>query len=149
VFFGCNRIQKHDWDKGENPSSANLPQLRQTFADIAGPDRVLSRIPPYFFFTGDLVLNLATDDGTTLREQLDAWVDLFHMDPSGISGKTTLVPLPGNHEMLQEVGSGDTKIEILNPPTNAVWVNWLTANGFDRFAGNGPTNAGPNPDLLE
>src|SRR5439155_22232947 len=111
VFVGCNRIQKHDWDKGENPSSANLPQLRQTFADIAGPDRVLNRIPPYFFFTGDLVLNLAMDDGTTLREQLDAWVDLFHTDPSGISGKTTVVPLPVTHEMLQEAGVGNAKIE--------------------------------------
>jgi hypothetical protein len=149
VFIGCNRIQKHDWDPADNPSSANLPQLRQSFADIAGPDRVLNPIPPYFFFTGDLVLNLAADDGSTLRQQLDAWVDLYHTDPSGISGKTTLVPLPGNHEMLQEVGSGDTKVEILNPATDAVWVDWLSTNGFDRFAGNGPTNAGPNSDLLE
>jgi hypothetical protein len=37
VVMGCNRIQESDWEKTrtENPSSANLPQLRQTLADIA------------------------------------------------------------------------------------------------------------------
>ena len=146
VVMGCNRIQESDWEKtrAENPSSANLPQLRQTLADIAA----LNPVPPYVFFTGDLVLNQAQDNGATLGGQLNAWAQVYRSDPSGLSDKTTLVPLPGNHEMLQKVHAQGVSAEIPNPATGPVWVRWLSANGFDRFAGNGPTPAGPNPDQI-
>jgi hypothetical protein len=146
VFFGCNRIGYSDWQKvmKTDPSSANVVQLRRTFADIVG----LKPIPPLFFFTGDLVLNLQADQGQELRGQLDAWAQLYRSDPSGIARKTTLVPLPGNHEMLEFVQVGQASLEVPNPSTNQVWLDWLAANGFDRFAGNGPTTAPPNPDGL-
>jgi hypothetical protein len=150
IVLGCNRIQESDWAKtrSRNPSSANVPQLRQTFLDITQ----LRPIPPYLFFMGDLVVNLAVDDGDTLRGQLDAWARLYKRDPSGIAEKTTLIPFTGNHEVLQGIFSNDSlgaKVEVLNAATHPVWLHWLARNGFDRFAGNGPTNAAPNPDMLQ
>jgi hypothetical protein len=131
-----------------DPSSANVPQLTQTFADVVA----LKPIPRFFFFTGDLVVNQATDNGQTLEGQLNAWSLLFFGDRSKISHKTTLVPLPGNHELLQEISIntsiGKVKVEIPNPPTDDVWVDWITQNGFAQFAGNGPTPTPPNPDML-
>jgi hypothetical protein len=59
--------------------------------------------------------------------------------------------MTGNHEVLQGLPSDASlgaKIEVLNPATKPVWLAWLARNGFDRFAGNGPTNAAPNPDML-
>jgi hypothetical protein len=62
VYLGCNRLQPSDWQtmQATNPSSANVPQLQQTLADLAG----LNPLPQLFFFVGDLVLNLEPDDGT-------------------------------------------------------------------------------------
>ncbi len=145
VILGCNRIQAADWKKIKNddPSSANLPQLQQSFVDISK----LNPLPNYVFFTGDLVLNLEQDDGKILRSQLDAWSQLYRASP--LVGKTTLVPMTGNHEMLQEIDQAGKKVEASNPATDPVWVDWLHQNGFDRFAGNGPTPAGQNLDRLQ
>jgi hypothetical protein len=150
IILGCNRIQEADWErtKATNPSSANVPQLQQTFADITN----LNPIPPYLFFTGDLVVNLAEDNGETLKGQLDAWTQLFRSDPSQISQRVTLIPMTGNHEVLQGLpsdASKGAKVEVLNPATIPVWVDWLSRNGFDQFAGNGPTDAASNPDMLK
>ena len=119
IFMGCNRIQHKDWKKikADDPSSANLPQLEQTFRDIVHLDHV----PPYLFFMGDLVVNLEDDDGKTLKKQLDAWTSLYKASP--LAAKTTLVPLPGNHEMLKKVGDDkdkDEEIEVPNPATDAL-----------------------------
>ena len=149
VFMGCNRIQHKDWKKikADDPSSANLPQLQQTLHDIAHLDQV----PPYLFFLGDLVVNLEDDDGKTLKKQLEAWTSLYKASP--LAAKTTLIPLPGNHEMLKKVGDDkdkDEEIEVPNPATDARWLKWLRESGFDSFAkaANGPTDARPNRDEL-
>jgi hypothetical protein len=141
VIMGCNRIQHKDWKriKADDPSSANLPQLQQTFQDIAHLDPT----PSTLFFMGDLVVNLEDDDGEELKMQLDAWTSLYKASP--LAGKTTLVPLPGNHEMLKKVGEEkdrDEEIEVPNPATNARWLKWLRRSGFDSFAkvANGPTD---------
>jgi Calcineurin-like phosphoesterase len=140
VYFGCNRIQASDWKGMEatDPSSANVPQLNQSLIDIAS----LNPLPAYFFFVGDLVVNLAPDNGTTLKQQLDGWMPIYNASP--LAARTTLIALPGNHEMLQKV-SGN---EVPNPATPPVWLAWLTANHLDGFAGNGPTPAGTNSDQL-
>jgi hypothetical protein len=149
VFMGCNRIQHSDWKtiKKDDPSSANLPQLGQTFQDIAQ----LQPQPSFLFFTGDLVVNLEADDGKTLKKQLEAWTELYKASP--VAGKLTLIPLPGNHEMLEKVHEDkddDDKVEVPNPATDAPWLKWLRESGLDHFArvANGPTNASPNPDQL-
>jgi hypothetical protein len=140
VYLGCNRLQDSDWKpmKETNPSSANVPQLQQTLADLAG----LNPSPQFFFFVGDLVLNLEPDDGKTLQKQLDAWTLLYNASPP--AGKIPLIPLPGNHEMLQQVNGN----EVPNAATDPVWLSWLKENHLDGYAGNGPTPAGTNADLL-
>jgi hypothetical protein len=139
VFVGCNRLAKADWDAQANPSSANLPQLQQTFADVVAlPDK-----PKFFFFTGDLVLALV--QGTTnLSSQLAGWASVWNADP--IAATVPAVPLVGNHESLYK---NDAGVELSNGPADAVWTAWLLANGFGSHAGNGPTNAPPNADALQ
>jgi hypothetical protein len=46
--------------------------------------------------------------------------------------------------MLQQVNGN----ELPNAATDPVWLSWLKANHLDGYAGNGPTPAGTNPDLL-
>jgi hypothetical protein len=143
VFVGCNRLQKADWDPASNPSSANLPELSQTFADVvAMQDR-----PDRFFFTGDLVLGLVSDT-TVLAGQLDGWAALHAADPSGIAAKVPLIPLVGNHEMLAKVKANGSKVELSNPGADDVWTTWAAAHGYDAHAGNGPTPAGDDADAL-
>lgn len=140
VFVGCNRLQKADWDPVANPSSANVPQLTQTFADVVA----LPDAPGLFFFTGDLVLALKTD-ATLMAGQLDGWAQAYKADP--IARKVPLVPLVGNHEMLyKDKASG---LEFSNGASAAVWTQWLAAQGFASHAGNGPTTAPPNADALQ
>ena len=149
LFMGCNRIQHSDWKKikEDDPSSANLPQLQQSLKDISQ----LQPRPSYLFFMGDLVVNLEDDNGKTLKKQLEAWTELFNASP--LAGKVTLIPLPGNHEMLKKVHEDkddEDKVEVPNPATDARWLKWLRDSGFDTFAkaANGPTDASPNPDQL-
>ncbi len=137
AFMGCNRIQKADWDPVADPASANMAQLQQTFIDVAA----LGDVPKYFFFVGDMVLGLK--DSTTLSGQLDAWAKVYAASP--IASKLTLVPAPGNHEMLTKAN----KVETPNAGSDAVWVKWTAANGFDKQAGNGPVNGGANQDALQ
>ncbi|GAC1525846.1 MAG: hypothetical protein NVS3B10_24520 [Polyangiales bacterium] len=140
VFVGCNRLKKGDWDPTANPSSANVPQLTQTFVDIvAMPDA-----PRFFFMTGDLVLGLQTD-ATIMAGQLDAWATLYKAAP--IAAKVPVVPIVGNHEMLYKDKAAG--VELSNGPSDAVWTTWLAAQGFDAHAGNGPTRAAPNADALQ
>jgi calcineurin-like phosphoesterase family protein len=149
LFMGCNRIQHSDWKKikEDDPSSANLPQLQQSLKDIS---QIQPR-PSHLFFMGDLVVNLEDDNGKTLKNQLEAWTELFNASP--LAGKVTLIPLPGNHEMLKKVHEDkddEDKVEVPNHATDARWLKWLHNSGFDTFAkaANGPTNASPNPDQL-
>jgi hypothetical protein len=149
LFMGCNRIQHSDWKtiKDADPSSANLPQLQQSLQDMGQ----LQPPPPYLFFMGDLVVNLEDDDGKMLKMQLKAWTTLYNASP--LAGKVTLIPLPGNHEMLKKVHENKddkTKIEVPNPATDARWLKWLRDSKFDTFAkaANGPTDVSPNPDHL-
>jgi len=137
AFMGCNRIKKADWDPVADPASANMGQLQQTFIDVAA----LGDVPKYFFFVGDMVLGLT--DSTMLSGQLDAWAKVYAASP--IASKLTLVPAPGNHEMLTKA----TKVETSNVGSDAVWVKWTAANGFDQKAGNGPVNGGANQDALQ
>ncbi|HSN26705.1 MAG TPA: hypothetical protein VLT45_10480 [Kofleriaceae bacterium] len=142
VFVGCNRIQKADLDPAGDPSSANLAELKQDFADIAAlPDR-----PKYWFFVGDLVTNLVSGS-TTMQAQLDAWAQVYAASP--VASMLELVPVVGNHEMLYKTTVGNAKVELSNPKADAVWRAWLATNHFAKHGGNGPTNAGSNDDALQ
>jgi calcineurin-like phosphoesterase family protein len=166
VSFGCNRVSSNALATNL-PSSANIGQLTQDFAEIVEPS-ISSPTPAYVFFTGDLVLNL--DSGTsTLTSQLQGWKQLYESTPLGMSA-VQLVTIAGNHEMLVEItvtptpkpthtpkageferaeggGAKDSvKIEIPNPPTGAVFTSEMAA-----FipAANGPTEAPPNLDHVQ
>jgi hypothetical protein len=143
VYVGCNRLSKGDWDVAANPSSANLAQLTRTFSDVT----LVAPAPAHFFFTGDLVLGL-DPDVTVLSAQLDAWGSLYAADPSGISTKVPITPLVGNHEMLAKQKVNGSKIELSNPPADPIWTKFLGGHGFGKYAGNGPTATGANPDAL-
>src|SRR5436190_22966607 len=99
AFFGCNRIDKEDWDKSKasNPSSANLHQLEQTFQDLSRR----TPIPRFVFGGGDLVLGYGDDDGQETYGQLTAWRKQFFQSP--LAGKTAMIPFPGNHELNKKV----------------------------------------------
>ena len=143
VYVGCDRLSKGDWDPAANPSSANLAQLTRTFSDVT----LVAPVPSHFFFTGDLVLGL-DPNVIVLSGQLDAWASLYAADPSGIATKVPITPLVGNHEMLAKQKVNGTKIELSNPPADPIWTKFLGGHGFGKYAGNGPTAAGANPDAL-
>lgn len=142
VFVGDFQIGYANWlaTKGQNPSSTNVPQLRQTMLDIEHLHlgRVLG------VFTGDLVMNMIDDMGQVLEAQLNGWQATYASlaKPEGMP----LLPMAGNHE-----------IEVVNVASNAtepspfmydVWLKWNWANGYARYSGNGPRPTGSNPDWL-
>ena len=98
VTVGCNRLEKED-ATSDNPSTANIVQLKRTFQDISE----LSPLPKYFFFTGDMVIGYTEGDTALLRTQLQAWVDLYLQ--SGLPEKgVEMIPTLGNHESLYKKG---------------------------------------------
>ncbi|MER3496430.1 MAG: hypothetical protein C4320_06370, partial [Armatimonadota bacterium] len=125
AFFGCNRLGPEAWDVTTNPSSANLPQLRQTFDDVA------TLRPRLLFAGGDLVMGYEDDRGESLRRQLDAWATEARRLPAAIE----LVPIPGNHELNRKKKG----VKRSSDYTYSVWKNWIARNGFARRAGNGPS----------
>jgi hypothetical protein len=132
-WVGCNRLSRTDWNSTTNPSSANVPELTQTFADLAA----MPRRPDRFVLTGDLVLGL--DPGKSpLDTELAAWAPLFALAPV-----VPVLAVPGNHEMLVKSGGN----ELTNDKADAVWLQFVTASGLAP-SGNGPTSAPPNDDAL-
>ena len=134
AFFGCNRLEDADWDKVANPSSANLPQLRQSFQDIAS----MNPMPKLLFMTGDLVIGYKDDKGEALRKQLDAWIDEYRKSP--LNGKVEMVPMPGNHEMNRKTKEG----KVASQFTTEVWNDWLKTNKLPPNRPNGPMPGGPD-----
>jgi 3',5'-cyclic AMP phosphodiesterase CpdA len=148
VTVGCDRVDRGDWplprpDPDPDPSAANVNQLKQTFADVA----TLDPVPSYFFFTGDLVLGDTQDDGATLGGQLNAWDQIFRLDPLSAS-PIRMVPLPGNHEMLAFDPTLGGRVCL--PAANPTWSTWMASRGFDLLSGNGPSPSAtdPGPDDL-
>lgn len=141
VYTGCNRLDRHD--TSHYPSSANAPQLKQTFSDISA----LQPAPGLFVFAGDLVVNLKGDGGKTLQKQLDAWMPLYQKSPLWQKRKELpLVPIMGNHE--SDVYSDVLKGEYPDSANAKTWLTWIEKNGFDQFAGNGPGKKYKKTDAL-
>jgi len=94
AVLGCNRIDNADVSPATNPSTANVPQLTRTYADLAA----LRPVPDYLFFMGDMVLGYSPDTAVVGRE-LRAWVALYRAAPLSRTG-IRMVALPGNHEVM-------------------------------------------------
>ncbi|MBS1719712.1 MAG: metallophosphoesterase [Armatimonadetes bacterium] len=138
AFFGCNRVDADAWNAKENPSSANLEQLRQNWTDIEN----ISPRPAMLFALGDLVIGYGDDQGEGVRAQLDAWAAEWKKHP--LSQKTKLIVVAGNHEL--NLKRNKEKLPSLH--TTAVWNDWLTREGFEPATGNGPTPATDPEDKL-
>lgn len=91
AVVGCNRVDKADTVSGT--STANVEQLKKTFADIAA----LNPKPKFLFFAGDEVFGF-TRDTVSLATQLQGWRAIYEASPLYNSG-VELVALPGNHEV--------------------------------------------------
>jgi hypothetical protein len=131
VFMGCNRLLKGD-KTPDNPSTANLPQLLRSFTEIAA----LRPRPSFVVFTGDLVLGL-TSNLTELRNQLEAWIDVYRNSDLGRDKKIRLIAMPGNHESLV----GEKGSQTSNPGAEAIWITEMQPF----IAGNnGPGIGGPD-----
>lgn len=124
--------------KAQNPSSANLPQLKQNLLDMAHLNQPLA----FTMFGGDCVLGEADDNGQTLQEELDAWQTAKASYTGAASIKLML--LDGNHESNAVANNA----AFPNPPAFDVWTKWLSAHGYDSRAGNGPTPASSPADML-
>ncbi len=147
VYVGCNRV---GWSEKVDPatgakaplpvSTANAAQLLQTFRDVASD---LDPDPAYLFLCGDIVRN-EQPGGSTLEQQLAHWQALWRGGALAGSRSTTLVPFPGNHEVLKSVEyARDTYYEVPNPTAYATWLSWLDAHGHFPESGNGPPAGGP------
>jgi hypothetical protein len=120
TFFGCNRIEGDDYKATltQNPSSANLPQLRLNLQDIATLN------PNYAFFGGDNILGYADDQGETLTSQTIAWINLLKFGPRG--SNTQFVAIPGNHELLRKHNGNKVPAPLADP----IWSKLVTDAGF-------------------
>jgi len=143
VVLGDNQLGKESIAPG-NASSANVAQFRQTLKDIA----TLEPKPSHIFYTGDLVLNGADDRGETLAGRLEAWTKAYREWCRECGFEIPFVPVPGNKDVMRVILKDGQPIEVVNPYTYPVWVDWLKQSGFGRFGGNGPSADAPNPDLL-
>ena len=94
AVLGCNRIDNSDVNLTTNPSTANVPQLTRTYADVAA----LRPVPDYLFFMGDMVVGYSPDTAVVGRE-LRAWVGLYRAAPLSRTG-IRMVAMPGNHEVM-------------------------------------------------
>lgn len=145
AFVGCNRV---GWQEKGDPklalpeSTANVGQLQQTFDDIAS----LERAPEVLFLLGDIVRNEV--DGATLKKQLALWQQLW--EQGSLAGSSTkLVPITGNHEVLQSVEyAPDEYYEVPDNSSNVEWLAWLNQHQYPPQPGNGPTPASDPSDLL-
>ncbi len=142
AFTGDSQIGSSSWleTRAQNPSSANIPQLRQTLMDITNqPNR-----PRLFLFLGDLVVAELPDEGQAMSVQLESWQQYYRSfsHPQGIR----LLPVAGNHEIDISTIHGAPE----EPYTYAydVWLDWIARYGYDHHAGNGPRPRGSNPDKL-
>jgi hypothetical protein len=103
ALWGCNRISFGDVSKVDWTSTANQPWLAQLMADVeAMPtvDPTLGIVPPHLFYTGDMVLNEADDQGQSLKKQMEAFVPFFQTQPLWKSGANLPFLMLGNHEAL-------------------------------------------------
>ena len=124
VVVGCNQVGWPASREGRllvGTSTANEPQLRQTFQDVAA----LSRAPELFLFVGDLVRNETS--GEVLAGQLEAWQRLWDESPL-VDSPTRMLPIPGNHELLRAVQySEEDWYEVPDPTAVEAWHDWIEA----------------------
>ncbi|HTE45257.1 MAG TPA: metallophosphoesterase family protein, partial [Gemmatimonadaceae bacterium] len=112
AVMGCNRVAAPE--SIGVVSTANVPELNATFADIAA----MNPKPAFLFFAGDLVFGY-TNDSTALDRELKGWIALYQASPLNGSG-VELVTVPGNHET-------DNLAKVAYEPGERTWLRDMTA----------------------
>jgi hypothetical protein len=143
VVFGDNQLNAQNAAPGE-VSHANVAQLQQTLKDIAA----LKPRPSHLFFNGDLVDHGDEVAGQRIADRLAAWTKLYRQSCQEVGLEISLVPVPGNKDMLKVGTVNGAPAEVINPESYPAWREWLKQSGFNTFSGNGPTAAPPNRDWL-
>jgi len=92
---GCRVDKKDIYDN--LPSTANVPELEQTFEDVAH----IKPRPDYFFFLGDLVFGYTKTDTSMFASELNGWKKIYEQSELPKTG-IRMVTIPGNHEFLTE-----------------------------------------------
>ena len=138
-FVGCNRLG-FEVNTAENPSTANLQQLHNTFREVTR----MSPKPSHMFFVGDIILGYTGYLSTV--DQLQGWVAEYRKSEMYGSG-VEMVPVVGNHEVLLSLQDKTTKLwhDYPNPVAVKAWKEVLRP--YNKWR-NGPTNEAPNPDGL-
>lgn len=99
VVMGDDRLAPED--TAGNPSTINLYHFKRSLSEIAK----LNPLPKYLFFNGDLVTGYTDNDTVRLARELREWIRLYK--ESGLDSKgVVLVAIPGNHEVVEKLGSG-------------------------------------------
>ena len=139
AYIGCNRLG-FEVNIAENPSTANVQQLKNTFREVA---RTEPR-PTHLFFVGDLILGYTGWLSTV--DQRQAWKALYDESELPRSG-VTLVPVMGNHEALLSLQNKTTKewTDYPNPPAVKAWK--YVMKPLLRWR-DGPDQTAPNKDSL-
>lgn len=125
AIIGCNRVAAPE--SIGVVSTANVPELNRTFADIAASNPK----PAFLFFAGDLVFGY-TNDSTALDRELKGWIALYEASPLPASG-VELVTIPGNHET-------DNLSKVAYEPGERTWLRDMAA--YITRGGNGPGAGG-------
>lgn len=128
VVVGCNRVDTPDTNKAVNPSTANLEQLRRTFAEVAA----MRPRPKFLFLAGDLVFGY-TNSQPELRAELLAWRAEYEASPLA-NTDVRMVPIPGNHEV-------QNKSRVATLAAERTWLE-VMGQYIASFAGNGPHAGG-------
>lgn len=120
VFVGCNRMQWNDTLPSQSDAStANIDALKNIFTHVAASKQKTD----YFFFLGDIVNGEATN--AKLDSELKAWTQDYNngvfsnFKASGI----TLIPVPGNHEMLTAKTKEHGEIPLAG--TTDTWMKYM------------------------
>jgi hypothetical protein len=125
AVIGCNRVAAPE--SIGVVSTANVPELNATFADIAA----MNPKPAFLFFAGDLVFGY-TSDSAALDRELKGWIALYQASPLNGSG-VELVAVPGNHET-------DNLAKVAYEPGERTWLRDMAA--YITRGGNGPAAGG-------
>jgi calcineurin-like phosphoesterase family protein len=139
VFIGCNRVG-FEVPMSQNPSTANVQQLMNTFNEVAA----MKPRPSHLFFIGDLIRGYTSLLSTL--EQLRAWQAL-HRQSDLFKSDVALVPVVGNHEVLLSIFNEkqDRWNDYPNPTATQAWQEEMEP--YLRWR-DGPTTQAPNLDSL-
>lgn len=144
IQSGCGRFsQKEDYtfvvagddrlapaDTAGNPATTNTYHLKRMFNEIAQ----LKPLPKYLFFNGDLIMGYTDNDTVRLERELSNWIKLYKESPLESLG-VKLVAIPGNHEVVEKLGSGKISFASDERTYERVMKDYIRGNNGPHITG--------------